>query len=245
MKNFQGKQQQQGLALLAALLIIVIFAIIGLTTVRNARESEKVAGADVRYGAVFEAGEETLRNTVKYLDAISGVPKAGMGNANIAVATNFDDSKAKDETNDFRRSDTFIWSREDLLNTLTPFCSGGKCQGFTGEVDNQQFWAQAVPSDFKNKFQGKNMITGSNYINHIQTYTFVEELKSTSIDITKANFGNRRLDAGGPGPDKLKKKSFYLITIKSSGFPPGIARTAQSARENVIIQAVFVKIDKT
>ncbi len=237
MKNFQGKNQQQGLALLAALLIVVIFAIMGLTSVRNAKESEKIAGADVRYGAVFEAGEQTLRRVAAYVGAIKGIPKAGNGEVDKGIAENFDIKEAKSDNNDFRRKDTFIWSRDRLREKLMPLCENNKCQGFTEEINNDDFWKVGIKSEFTNN------VTANNYINHIETRTFVEELKSTTISVAKPRFCDGNLDPCGSSSEKLKKKSFYLITIKATGFPPGIARTAENARENVIIQAVFVKVD--
>ncbi len=236
MKPFQGKNQQQGLALLAALLIIFIFAIMGLTSVRNAKESEKIAGADVRYGAVFEAAEQTLRRAVAYLGTINGVPKAGNGEANKGIAENFDIAEAKSDNNDFRREDTFVWSRDRLREKLNPLCKvkkNDKCQGFIEEIDNDDFWKVGIKSVFTND------ITVGNYLNHIETRTFVEALKSAMISIENPRFCGGNLDSC----KKLKKKSFYLVTIKATGFPPGIARTAENARENVIIQAVFVKVD--
>lgn len=240
MKHFQGKNQQQGLALLAALLIVLIFAIMGLTSVRNAKETEKIAGADVRYGVVFEAAEQTLRRAVAYLGTIDGVPKAGNGEADIAIAENFNIAQAKDDNNDFRREDTFIWSRDKLRAKLTPLCKtkkNGKCKGFVEEIDNDNFWKVGIKSEFTTD------ITANNYLNHIETRTFVEELKSTTIGVEKPRFCGGNLDECESSIQKLKKKSFYLITIKASGFPPGIARTAENARENVVIQAVFVKVD--
>ncbi len=242
MKNFQGKNQQQGLALLAALLIIVIFAIMGLTAVRNAKESEKMAGTDVRYGAVFEAGEQTLRRVAAYLGAIDGVPKAENGRANRAVAENFDTAQIKKTNFDFRRSDSFIWSREELRTVLKPLCKNkddeGECIGFVEEIDNDPFWKVGIKSAFTDN------IVANNYLSDIETRTFVEELRSTTISVKSPVFGNSRLDAGQRNSKELKKKSYYLITIKSSGYPPGIAnKSAQDARENVIIQAVFVKVD--
>ncbi len=242
MKPFQGKNQQQGLALLAALLIVLIFAIMGLTAVRNAKESEKIAGADVRYGLVFEAAEQTLRRAVAYLGTINGVPKAGNGEANKRVAENFNIAEATNDNNDFRREDTFIWSKDRLRAKLNPLCQvkkDGKCQGFIEEIDNDAFWKVGIKSEFTND------ITADNYLNHIETRTFIEELKSAAISVTKPRFCGGNLDScdSGGNSGKLKKKSFYLITIKATGFPPGITKTAKNARENVMIQAVFVKVN--
>ncbi len=236
MTSKQSKAQQ-GLALFAALLIIAVFAIMGLTAVKKAKENEQIAGAEVRYGAVFEAAEQTLRQAVKYLNAIDGIPKAGDGSANIAIAKNFDVEKAKNKNNDFRRGDTFIWSKDNLRNKLNSLCKDNACDGFVEEIDNNAFWKIAVPSTFT---EG---IAENNYLNHIETYTFVEELKSTSISTAEPVFGGKTLDAGGNHTEQVKKKSFYLITVKASGFPPNINRNAQNARENIVIQSVFVKID--
>ncbi len=240
MKYFQGKNQQQGLALLAALLIIFVFAIMGLTAVRNAKESEKIAGSDVRYGAVFEAAEQTLRRAVAYLGTINGVPKAGNGIANKTIAENFNIAEAKSDDNDFRREDTFIWSRDKLRAELNSQCQvkkDGKCLGFIEEIDNEKVWELAVKSEFTDN------VTANNYLNHIETYTFVEELTSTAISANKPRFCGGNLDSCESSIQKLKQKSFYLITIKATGFPPGITKTAENARENVLIQAVFVKLD--
>ncbi len=248
MKNFQGKSQQQGLALLAALLIIVIFAIMGMTAVRKARESEQFAGADVRYGAVFEAAEQTLRRAAIYINKIDDIPKAsGIGaTMHPEVARNFDASTMPKKTElDFRGKETFVWSRERIKDTLTKLCKEKKYEpcSFTQLIDEQALWDSAVPSTFTTYKDGnvdKN-ISGNNYLNHIETYTFVEQLRSIACDEKKGFHSNKRLDACSNSNSEIKKKAYYLITIKASGYPPAMARTAENARENVIIQAVFLK----
>ncbi|PID66709.1 MAG: hypothetical protein CR975_01370 [Gammaproteobacteria bacterium] len=231
--NFQGKNQQQGLALIASLLIIIIFAIMGMTAAQKAKESEFVAGADVRYGATFEAAEQTLRRAMRYLNDIDA-PKAGAGNTNRTVAENF--NMTNTEGVDFATQDTFIWTRAALRG----MCGTG-CRGFAEEIDNNNFWQQAVKSTFTSG------IDASNYLNDIETYTFVEELaRPSSTGLGESLFGDGILDAGAGLSTKPKEKAFYLVTVKASGFPPGTTdanKTALTARENVIIQTVVVKFE--
>ncbi len=229
--NFQGKNQQQGLALIASLLIIIVFAIMGMTAAQKAKESEFVAGADVRYGATFEAAEQTLRRAMRYLNDVDA-PKAGAGNTNRAVAENF--NMANTEEVDFATQDTFIWTRAALRG----MCGEG-CRGFAEEIDNNTFWQQAVKSKFTSG------IDASNYLNDIETYTFVEELVRPSTT-GGPRFGANGVDPSSGSSTKPKERAFYLITVKASGFPPGTTdanKTALTARENVIIQTVVVKFE--
>ncbi len=235
MKHIQ-KKQQRGIAALAALLVIIIFAIMGITVANKAKENEKLVGADVRYGAVFEAGEQTLRRVVRYLNEIKGSIKEGDGSVGLSTdkqwVKNFEITEQM-RKHDFQDDGVFVWSTEEF-KTVCPDCD------FAAEVD-AGFWREkAVPSDFFNK----DNVSEKNYLKNIRTYTFVEEILEPENSISA---GATSKTGGFPGPTSTggsTEKKFYLITIKSSGFPPGKSddkKTADEARENVIIQSIFVK----
>ncbi|PID63013.1 MAG: hypothetical protein CR974_02540 [Gammaproteobacteria bacterium] len=236
MGHYPKKQQQQGMALLAALLIIVIFAIIGMTAAKKARENERMSGAEVRYGAVFEAGEQTLRLAADYLNTLGRI-KAGNGdyvaNGLEAQVRNFDPDLAA--TLDLENRDSFVWTKTDLQQAV-----GGNSLDFVNQIDNNTFWARAVRSNFTNDIASKN------YLTDIETYTYVQELVSI-LD----NPNNSSTSGGSANEDEvgsnLLVKTYYLITVKASGFPPGTEaanRTPENARENVILQSVFIKLDE-
>ncbi len=272
MKNFQGKSQQQGLALLAALLIIIIFAIMGMTAAKNARESEQFAGAEVRYKAVFEAAEQTLRRVAIYMNGIDDLPKAGNGNLATksdkikSVVQDFDACKLSDYRKNnpkacinackavdgkvpefcgasinFRGKDTFVWSKKGLKDKIIQRCKDTKYENkpcsFMQLIDDKSIWDLAVPS-VGSRYKD---IAKNNYLKNIETYTFVEQLRAVSCDGNKSQHSNGRLDACSGGSAEIQKKAYYLITIKASGYPPAVPRTVENARENVIIQAVFLK----
>ncbi len=238
MKHIQ-KKQQRGIAALAALLVIIIFAIMGITVANKAKNNEKLVGADIRYGAVFEAGEQTLRRVVRYLNAIPGGIKEGNGtvgdtgkNSQKDWVKNFDITKMG--KHDFQDDGVFVWSTEAFANEVCNNCD------FAAEVD-ADFWREkAVPSDFFNT----STVSGKNYLKNIRTYTFVEEVLEPTNSINSVAGSE---DGGFPGAASTgvsATKKFYLITIKSSGYPPGTPneqKTADKAKENVIIQSMFVK----
>ncbi len=253
MRNLQSRSQQQGLALLAALLVIIIFTILGMTSLRKARESEKISGADVRYDTVFEAGEQTLRLAANLLAQINA-PKAGNGDANREKAENFNASIANvNALNKIsKEQDTFVWTSHKLRTFIKknkknePLVDSngdpirGSYKDFIGEIDNDEFWKRAVISKFTTK--DDENITGNNYLNNIVTYTFVEELRNITDLTAPPPPSESAPNSEASEEGRLKEKVFYLITIKASGFPPGTLEAkqkAENARENVIIQAVF------
>lgn len=241
MKHYKLSNTQQGLALLAAVLIITIFTIIGMMSAQRAKEDEKITGGTVRYGTVFEAAENSLRSAVRYLGQINGLPIVGDGSGGRDIAENFNvsgiDTNLEDITSN--PSKAIVWSRETLEEK---FCGTGGCNGgleFIKYVDEDVWKDSAIISEFS----GDGGAT-DNYINNTVTYTFIEELQSADT-AGKTKLGVSRMvpessKSGTAGQDTV----FYLVTVKASGYPPGTEaadKIAKNARENVVLQAVFAR----
>ncbi len=242
MKEPKFKKTQSGLALLAAVLIIVIFTIMGMMNAKQAKESEKMAGGNVRYESVFQAAELSLRNSVEYINHADGTLQtgyAGSGSTGRANAENFDMSglEANRPIILYDPENAIVWDREKLQETI---CGAGECTSgidFMSRLD-RSFWEEhGIISSFDNNSDDKN------YIRNIETYVFIQYLSSIS-----GGAGGGDVIAIGsdfhPDGKSNGKEIFYLITVKASGFPPGTDKDNKDpldARENVVLQAVFAK----
>lgn len=242
MKHYQLHKRQHGLALLAAVLIVTIFTILGMMSAQKAREDEKITGGTVRYSTVFEAAEQSLRDAASYIKKIKGLPLVGDGSGGRDLAKNFP-NRLSAETVESLISDpskTIVWSKETLEHA---FCGDNGCTGglnFVDHLDKAIWQTKGILSTFNDN----DTTASDNYINNTQTYTFIEELQSAD-STGKGKYGDSRMipesaKSGSGGQDTV----FYLITVKASGFPPGIKdeeKTAANARENVMLQAVFAR----
>ncbi|PIE44782.1 MAG: hypothetical protein CSA44_03150 [Gammaproteobacteria bacterium] len=239
-----NRNSQQGIALLATVLIITIFAIMGMMNAQKAKESEKLAGANVRYDTVFEAAERSLRDAGDYLLRI-GVPYADNGSKGRSNVANFDISAL---TSDLLVKLTshpnwaIVWFRDTLRTTV---CGGSGCQSgidFVARLDDGLWKNQAIQSVFNSAgcpTPGTDEVACNNYLRDIQTYTLIELLavmESGGIDAGPSNVKGASLTS-------VPEEAYYLITVKASGFPPGTTNTtALNSRENVILQGVFARL---
>lgn len=233
MKHYQLKRTQHGIALVAAVMIIIIFAIMGMMGAQKAKDSEKIAGANVRYGTVFEAAEQSLRDAAVYVGSISKTPLAGNGSNGRASAENFNLSNINEIALTTDPSATIIWKREDLE---TAACGSSCTQGFnfTAQLDEDSFW---VNNAIKSSFVADN-IADDNYLEEAQTYTLIEQISSGSSGGPPSSKTSGAADSSQKGIDSM---TFYLVTVKASGYTPGMAKTADNANENIIVQSVFAK----
>ncbi len=242
-----NKHNQQGIALLATVLIISIFAIMGMMNAQKAKESEKLAGANVRYDTVFEAGERSLRDASDYLLRISGTPYADDGSKGRAAIQNFDIT-ALDATLlanlTSQPEAAIVWQRDTLRDNV---CGIDNCQSgvnFVNRLDDNLWRTQAIQSSFDTAScpsLGTDDVACNNYLRDIQTYTLIEKLAVMDSGGLDAGQTNKKGSSGLAG---VSKETYYLITVKASGFPPGTPdtdRTALNSRENVILQGVFAR----
>lgn len=241
-----NKHHQQGIALISAVLIIMIFAIMGMMNAQKAKESERMAGAVVRYDTVFEAAEQSLRDAGDYLLRVDGTPYVGEGNKGRELAANFDISKLDTVNLVMNPDSAIVWGRAALAKS---FCGTGNCQAgvdFVSRLDDDNWAALAIQSDFGGTCSAttasSNAVACDNYLRNIRTYTVIERLLSEGVAD-----GNNNVSAmqGNVGLSASGNETYYLITVKASGFPPGIAdadKTALNSRENVIIQGVFSRL---
>lgn len=233
--RIKSKKQQQGLALLATLMMVVIFTFIGMSIATKGKKNQEMTGANARNNMVFEASEMTLRNAIRFVRAIrNGEPKAG---SNITDNTkglveNFKIKKAIDNSLQFVTNPayTFIWEANAIKNKVcTPATNCPDGLNFAKQIDDKNLWKYAIESTFTEADYGNN------YLSHVKTYTFIELLRDVSANAsTYERDGNFIGDAG--------RGYYYLITVKGSGFPPGADKDdILNARENVILQAVYAQ----
>lgn len=223
MTQLSTKKNQQGLALLASIIIIVIFTIIGITMAQRAKENTKLSGAIVRYDVVFEAAEQTIRDAVRYIAYPPEIPIAGTGSNGRTDAANFNTATMDVSDVTINPNKSFIWDKGELEKQL---CRSVSCNGgidFLSKLDDDIWKNSGILSSF-------NDVDSKNYLREVQTYTFIQKL--------------RTIDFGGGNTNSQKIVNYYLITVKASGYPPGTSdanKTPNNARENVILQAVFAR----
>ncbi len=243
-----NRNNQQGIALLATVLIITIFAIMGMMNAQKAKESEKLAGANVRYDTVFEAAERSLRDAGDYLLRINGTPYADNGSKGRDAVANFDISALTDDLLVdlvHKPESAIVWFRNTLRTTV---CGGSGCQSgidFVARLDDISWKNQAIQSVFNNAgcpTPGTNDIACNNYLRDIQAYTFIEQL--AVMDSSGGGGAGGVTNMLGSLPlTAVPDEAYYLITVKASGFPPGTTNTtALNSRENVILQGVFARL---
>lgn len=127
----------------------------------------------------------------------------------------------------------FIWQHgalEKEICTVTPCPSG---INFINEMDREEVWKLAIVSNPEN-------IDTKNYLTNTQTYTFVQLLRDVDGGTGSGGLSGSELGGGG------SSGKYYLITVKGSGFPPGMSdddkKDPKNARENVILQAVYAHL---
>lgn len=253
----RSKKQQQGLALIATLLVVAIFTFIGMNIATKGKKNQEMTGANVRNNVVFEASEITLRHAMQFINAIkNGEPQAGVPTAFTTEVEK--EKKGEGETNknkeivkkaveNFKVENaiansvsfvtnpeyTFIW---DVGKLVSKVCKNNddcdKNIKFVEQIDDEKLWKEAIKSTFKDADFKEN------YLSHVETYTLIELLRDSSVNAdTYSVDGNF---TGGAG-----RAYYYLITVKGSGFPPGTSIKNKTdptyARENVILQAVYAQ----
>lgn len=258
MKNYTiNKNRQQGIALLSVVLITTIFAILGMMNAQKAKESERMAGSNVRYTSVFEAAEQTLRDAGDYLLRIDGSPYVDNGANGRDKAANFDTSNI--DTVDFVSDpgSAIVWNRETLA---TDACGAGSCLAgidFVTRMDSNIWKDLAIQSSFDASGCDATSTTATttttaatgevaceNYRRDVETYTFIERLRTN--DGSGGGGGGASAREGSLGLVGTGYETYYLITVKGSGFPPGTSNTDKNnplnSRENVIIQGIFARL---
>lgn len=248
MKNSTlNKKNQQGIALVSAVMIIMIFAIMGMMNVQKAKESERMAGSIVRYDTVFEAAEQSLRNAGNYLLSVRGTPYVGTGSNGKNTAKNFDTSQIDDIDLVMDPDSAIVWNRTSLADEV---CGSGACKAginFVTRQDSKELWVDlAIKSDFGQACStpGANEISCNNYLRDIETYTVIEQLRSDDGD--GGGDGGVTAMQGSAGFTGTGYETYYLITVKGSGFPPGTSdddkESPYNTRENIILQGVFARL---
>lgn len=248
MSNYLNKRDQQGVALLSALLIVTIFAIMGMMNAKKAKESEKIAGAVVRYNTVFEAAEQSLRDAGDYLLRIRGTPYVGDGSKGAEFAESFDISTLDTVSLVMDPNKAIVWNR-DMLSVSA--CGVGGCAAgvdFVNRLDSGLWNNLAVKTDFGGACGGSSAATDevacNNYLRDIETYTVIQQLRTKSG--AGGGVGGPSAMPGTMGLTGAGYETYYLITVKGSGFPPGTTAAQKSnplnSRENVILQGVFARL---
>lgn len=228
--------KQRGLALIATLLVVAVFTFIAMSIATKSKKNQALTGATVRHHVVFEAAEMTLRKAMRFIRSINvGEPKVG-DNADIStnadlknLVENFEMKTAQDNAIQFvtQPDYAFIWDTGKLQQAVCGTCSDGF--SFVKSIDDSNLWHKAIKSTFSNKD------FGNHYLSHVQTYTFIELLRDTGADASMYSADGRFISGAG-------RTVYYLITVKSSGFPPNTDKNdLTNARENVVIQAVYAQ----
>lgn len=269
MKRLTSPKQQRGIALLAALMLVVMLTLIGFRVAEQGKDNTAITGANVRHSQVFEAAEQTMRNAMTFIQHIrNGQPIATSAPYTAYNATakpyktktdfaNFDIDKIVDKTTkaptvagQLITKDpgySFIW-QEGALETLvcgtTTPCPEGI--NFSNYLDKNIWQQYAIKSDFAG---GSNpAIDNSNYLSSIRTYTFIQTVRKG--DSTGGLYGTASEADGSTSSSGY----YYLITVKASGYPPIYKKSGgtttvtiddsdpANARENVILQSVYVQV---
>lgn len=240
MKQYTIKPQQ-GMALLASIIIVILFTILGFTVAQKGKINQEFAGSTVRHGIVFEAAEQTLRDAMFFINDIRTGPPIATddGTAGRARATNFNPKKIGPDLS-INPSTSFVWRPGALANKV---CGKNKCQAginFAERIDEDIWQNLAIPSILGSSDgkDAKAKVDKKSYINNIKTYTFIEYLGNGGRNSTQ---GSTTAVKGGKGGSGNARK-YYMITVKASGYPPGAKITADNARENVILQTIYAQV---
>ncbi|MGY0398998.1 MAG: pilus assembly PilX family protein [Ostreibacterium sp.] len=233
MKKNLGKKAEQGIALLASLMLVILFTVLGMMIAQQGKENEQVTGANVRYGVVFEAAEKTLRDAISFMNLIPGLPIStadGTLGRNDVANFNTDAVEKMGKLFSLDIASSFTWAKGALESKV---CGSATCIiNFPQELDGQMWDNFAIKSKLATASAvGGNaalpVVESSNYILETETYTLIQLLRSIPESQTTSN----------------KAKNYYLITVKASGYPPGANHDVDNSRENVIVQAVYAKVD--
>lgn len=239
MRNMAKRKEQQGIALIATLLIVIIFTFIGMSVANNGKKNQEMTGANLRSNIVFEASETSLRKAIRFIRAIrNGEPQAGeavLTNDIRGLVYGFDAEKAKKHSVQFVTNPayTFVWKNGAISKKLCQTDTSIACDkklDFVTHIDNKQVWQYAI----KSTFNANDEFDEENYLSEVETYTFIELLRDASVNTT--GFGRNSNFTGEVG-----RGYYYLITVKGSGFPPGKDKKKALGRENVILQAVYAQ----
>lgn len=225
-------KQQQGLALLASLILISLVAIVGMTMLEKSRDNQDIAGANIRYEMVFQAAENTLKQAKLFLQHIEEKPivteNADQGRE---FAKNFDFSHITALNSPaYHPESAFIWQRGALEDKV---CGTNQCRSginFRDYLQNDEdIWTDyAIISQFNQN------IEPTNYLHHIYTYTFIQSLE-------QADQSTGGMGADGNLDSTMNNQRHYLITTKAVGYPPDAKINTENARETVLLQAVYTQ----
>lgn len=221
-------KKQQGLALLAALMLIALAALFGINMAENSRNHQDIAAANVRYATVQQAGELTLKRTKRFLQQLKNkLPITNNALSGRDFASNFDQANlitAQASTGNIIPA--FIWQRGALEDKI---CGINQCRSgiyFDDYLENNEhIWQDyAIISHFD---EG---IDSQNYLANTYTYTFIQSLNPIEPNpITPTT------------PGGTIKPQYYLITVLAVGYPPETPTTIENARERYLTQAFFIK----
>ncbi len=151
-------KKEQGLALLASLLVLVVITLLGLTVAKKGIVLEKVAKATVRYEEIANVAEIAMRQAVTKLEGIDrSIPGGDMSKGPMSKISMSSSDKL-----------TMVWSPKKLRGMF----SKSKVNGSTARTQfgdfNDSGWDAAIlntadASDENDSSYGK-----------IKTYTFIE-----------------------------------------------------------------------
>ncbi len=214
-----SKHKQQGLVLLASLMLIAIAALFGIHMAKNSRNHQEIAAANVRYAIVQQAAKLSLKRTQQFLKAlkkpvaISDNPLKGRD-----FASNFDiDTLMTAQLSGNNTVPAFIWQRNALEDKV---CGSNQCRSgiyFEDYLENNEdIWQDyAIISHFDQD------IDKQNYLANTYTYTFIQSLN--------------------PEPTDPTTPQYYLITVLAVGYPPETPTSIENARERYLTQKIVSK----
>lgn len=238
-KKLSYRQTQQGVVLLVALVMTVMFVLIGIVIAKKSKTGTEIAGSNVRYNVVFEGAEQSLRDAMFFIQSIrNGEPIASAdGTQGRNIAADFRLSQIADQglalVSD--PSTSFIWEEGALEGVV---CTPTACPAGINFMDymDSNIWSNfAIQSDLASSTPNGNIsqVDANNYILNTRTYTFIQLLRKSGSEGNLGLSGNLSSEQSGG--------NYYLITVKASGYPPNTPITNNNARENVIIQAIFAQ----
>ncbi len=226
--SFPQPKQQQGLALLAALMLIALAALFGINMAENSRNHQDIAAANVRYSIVQQAGELTLKRTKQFLQQLKNkLPITNNALSGRDFASNFNQANLINaQASASNIIPAFIWQRGALEDKI---CGSHQCRSgiyFDDYLENNEhIWQDyAIISHFD---QG---IDSQNYLANTYTYTFIQSLNPIEPNPIPPTT-----------PSGTVKPQYYLITVLAVGYPPEIPIAIENARERYLTQAFFIK----
>lgn len=235
------RKKQQGMVLLVALVMTILFVLIGISIAEKSKTGTELASSNVRYNITFEAAEKSLHDAMRFIQNIRhGEPIASIdGSIGRSIAANFDLTKITEKGHALTTdpATSFIWTPNALENQVCPTtatpstCLAGI--NFTEEIDNNMWQELAIQSSLDTSYQASNH--DIDYL--IKTYTFIQLMRKDG--------SAGMLGEGGNLSSNQNTSNYYLITVKASGYPPntdwGAENVHEKARENVLVQAVYIQ----